>query len=302
MAIAELQLAPVITPRTLDELARILREGQREDSAASLLELKQVVNSVIENCFRPISQVRNKTKFWPSFHKYSRDFEPYRLYINLKLIELLGSENLFESYRTIFQEVSESLLKGAEAKAISAERLKRVLDNYIESFASLLDSLMNVGEFGEAARIEQINLADWLRSATQLDFSLTAVFLILEEEIPLPPKRVCDLLIVASERFLSEFKNYSVMLATILASSSVGKEKAQKPVRFRGRALELDWLKRHAASMLDFAGKWIVVQGDQLLASDSSYEKARAIAQEKGVQRPFIIYVPLTTEEAFMGI
>jgi hypothetical protein len=33
MAIEQLQFAPVITPRTLEELARILRERERQDMA-----------------------------------------------------------------------------------------------------------------------------------------------------------------------------------------------------------------------------------------------------------------------------
>jgi len=80
MALEQLQFAPVMTPRTLEELARILREGGRRDVAKIVSDLIPVVQGVVDNFFKPMSQARNEKAFWEDFDTFSREFEPYRLY------------------------------------------------------------------------------------------------------------------------------------------------------------------------------------------------------------------------------
>jgi len=68
------------------------------------------------------------------------------------------------------------------------------------------------------------------------------------------------------------------------------------------RECEMRWLRDHSAALRELAGKWIVLEKDRLVASDASYETARGIATDSGIARPFIIYIPETTDEAFMGL
>ena len=49
-------------------------------------------------------------------------------------------------------------------------------------------------------------------------------------------------------------------------------------------------------------GKWVVVEKDELIASDKEYSKARAEAVQRGIERPFIVFVPEVEEAEFMGI
>lgn len=68
------------------------------------------------------------------------------------------------------------------------------------------------------------------------------------------------------------------------------------------RQLELDWLTQHKDLSHHYGGQWIVLEKNELIASDKDYIKARNAATQQGIERPFIIFVPLEEDEAFMGV
>lgn len=68
------------------------------------------------------------------------------------------------------------------------------------------------------------------------------------------------------------------------------------------REVELNWLENDHLLLKSHAGHWIVVEGEAIIASGKSYSKTRRAAIAKGIDRPFIFYVPEHETEAFMGI
>lgn len=72
--------------------------------------------------------------------------------------------------------------------------------------------------------------------------------------------------------------------------------------RIGSRTRELEWLKNHRNALAELAGNWIVIEGACLIASRPSYEAARQAVRDAGIVRPFITFVPESTEEAFMGL
>jgi len=65
---------------------------------------------------------------------------------------------------------------------------------------------------------------------------------------------------------------------------------------------EIGWLTRHKDLSGRYDGQWIVLEKDELVANDTDYRKARAAAAQRGIKRPFIIFVPLKESGGFMGI
>ena len=296
----ELQFAPVMTPRTLEELARILREGDRRDVAEIVSDLMPVVQEVVENFFKPISQARNEKAFRDTFDRLSREFEPYRLYVNIRLLQTLDPAKLLESYTEVFLQLSEGLLHSADEKGIPAERLKKIVTDYVTTFSNLVRRAANLGGMEMSVGVQELNLADWVRYATRLDYGLTALFLILEGTIPTPSKPTPALLVDATEDSLDHFnKQWEALARVSFPQSEMHKPSAEAD---SARTQELQWVRDHSTVLRDLAGKWVVVEGDRLVASDPQYETAREMAVHKGIVRPFIIYVPESVEGAFMGL
>jgi hypothetical protein len=301
MAIEKLQFAPVITPRALEELAQILRERERMELAEIVSDLIPVVQKVVENFFEPISRVRNEHDFREAFETNSREFEPFRLYINMTLLQSLDAPNFLDFYSRVLLHLSDNLFRSADAKHISSQRIRSVVDSYYVTFAALLKSMMNVNRIHNPNKVEAINLAAWIRSSTHLDYGLTSLFLILEDAISTPPRPIPELLIVTAEDSLNRFADQCRLLTEATSSGRPSPSIAQPSLL---RAQELEWLREKEAtgSLRDLAGKWIVIEKDQLIADDPSYERARDKARSAGVARPFLIFVPQTTEPAFMGL
>jgi hypothetical protein len=298
MAIEQLQFAPVITPRTLEELVRILKKDRRPELARVVSDLMPVAQEVVENFFRPISQVRDEKDFWVAFETQAREFEPYRLYINIKLLQSLDGVAFLKFYSRILLQLNENLLQSAASKHIPIHRITRVVDEYFVTFGTLVKSMTNVERVQLPSKVEELNLADWVRSSTNLDFGLTSLFLMLEEAISTPPTPIPELLIVAAEHSLKQFADQCEVLTRAASFEPSHMDTNQGSLRSR----ELQWLKDQTAALGRFSGMWIVVEGSQLIANDSSYEGAREKANKAGIVRPFIVFVPESNEAAFMGL
>jgi hypothetical protein len=60
------------------------------------------------------------------------------------------------------------------------------------------------------------------------------------------------------------------------------------PVPSKDRTLEYQWLAEHSR---EFAGKWVALEGDQMIACGARGAKVLAEARAKGVDRPFLVQV-----------
>jgi hypothetical protein len=213
----------------------------------------------------------------------------------------LDVPRFFEFYTRALLELSENIFHSASQKRIPAERVKIVVDSYYVTFAALLHSMMNLQKTHNPNKLEAVNLAAWIRSSTHLDFGLTSLFLILEDAITAPPRPIPELLVVMAEDSLHNFADQCRMLTEAAFAERPSIHTVETPL-LRGQ--ELEWLKagERAGTLRNLAGKWIVVERDQLVAEDSSYEEARDKARQAGIARPFLIFVPETIEPAFMGL
>ena len=301
MAKERLQFAPVITPGTLEELARILRDKDRQELADLVADLIPVVRQVVENLFVPVSRADNEIDFRETFEANSREFEPYRLYINMTLLQALDGPNFFEFYSRALFQLSRNIFHSAGQKRIPAERVKTVVDTYYATFAGLLSAMMSMERVHNPNKLEAVNLAAWIRSSTHLDYGLTSLFLIMEGAIVAPPTPITELLVVMAEDSLNNFADQCKILIQA-ASSEPPWQKARRTSPFR--AQELEWLKEkeQSGALRGLSDKWVVIEGDQLVADDSTYEGARAKARDAGITRPFIIFIPPAAEPAFMGL
>ena len=298
MAIEQLQFAPVITPRTLEELARILRQRERQDMADIVSDLAPVVETVVDELFRPIGELRAEHEFQGAFDAKAREFEPYRLYINLMLLQTIDASNFLGVYSDAVLRLTMNLFRSAEEKHLPAERIQTSIERYFSTFSSLVRSLSATGAPQTPQRLEEVNLADWIRTLTNLDFGLTSLFLILENTINTPPKPISERLIVAIEESLGEFADQ----CRVVIRASEDRVTSAASQTIRSRTPELEWLKDHRTALADFAGNWIVIEGPRLIAKRPSYEAARQAALDAGIVRPFITFVPESTEAAFMGL
>jgi hypothetical protein len=70
----------------------------------------------------------------------------------------------------------------------------------------------------------------------------------------------------------------------------------EKPVVYSDRELRRqkssEWLCTHDEEMKHYRGKWILLEGHQLLAVDDDYEAVSRRADEVGIEVPFIYRVP----------
>ena len=298
MAIEQLQFVPVITPRTLEELARILRERERHDMADIVSHLAPVVEKVVDELFRPIGDLRSEHEFQPTFDAKAREFELYRLYINMMLLQTIDTSNFLRVYGDAIHHLTINLFRSAEEKHLSAERIQTSINDYFSTLSSVVRSLSVTGAPQTPQRLEEVNLANWIRTSTNLDYALTSLFLILEDAINNPPRSISERLMVAIEESLKDFADQCRIL--IRASEERVTSAARETIR--SRTPELEWLKDHRNALVGFAGNWIVVEGSRLIANRPSYEAARQAALDAGIVRPFITFVPESTDVAFMGL
>ena len=298
MAIEQLQFAPVITPRTLEELARILRERERQDMADIVSDLVPVVERVVDELFRPIGELRAEHEFQPAFDAKAREFAPYRLYINLMLLQMIDASNFLRVYSDAILRLTINLFRSADEKHLPAERIQASIEGYFSTFSSLVRALSASGVPQTPQRLEEVNLANWIRTSTNLDFALTSLFLILEDAINTPPRPISERLMVAMEESLQDFAEQ----CRILIRASEERVTSVASQTIRSRTPELEWLKNHRNALSEFAGNWIVIEGACLIANRPSYEAARQAALDAGIVRPFITFVPEPTEAAFMGL
>lgn len=67
------------------------------------------------------------------------------------------------------------------------------------------------------------------------------------------------------------------------------------------REVEMNWLEGRPESLQAYRGMWVVVEGENVVASAAEYEDARRDAVAAGLRRPFLFFVP-EDDRPFMGV
>lgn len=67
------------------------------------------------------------------------------------------------------------------------------------------------------------------------------------------------------------------------------------------RETEKAWIDSHIEELSTFAGEWLVVEGDQLVAHNADLVDAIKQARARGVQVPYVTRLPLEKEKPFIG-
>jgi hypothetical protein len=173
-----------------------------------------------------------------------------------------------------------------------------------------------------------MNFVSWIQAAARLDYGLTAVFLILERTLPEPTSKDKGALLSIVKKALleygqaaSKFVVHEYIQRTLrdletphikikVASKGIRgvslpklDSKPKKPTLGASpRQSEMDWLTRNKDVSGRYEGQWNVLEKDELVANDADYRKAREVASQRGIKRPFIIFVPRKESGGFMGI
>ena len=73
-------------------------------------------------------------------------------------------------------------------------------------------------------------------------------------------------------------------------------------VQFRNRDKEMKWMENNKELLAKLAGKWVVIESDQLVSSSEDFTLAFAKAKDSGIKVPFILYIPEVTKTSTIGI
>lgn len=57
------------------------------------------------------------------------------------------------------------------------------------------------------------------------------------------------------------------------------------------RVRELEWRRTHREALCNFAGQWVVLEGDVIVAHGTDPQQTVIAARAKGIQIPYIFYV-----------
>jgi hypothetical protein len=329
MATAVIGIAPVLTPQTLGVLADSLDRAQLPEKALSLRKLQPFVQGVVERHFVPLLTPAKKAKFASRFNKLAKDFEPFRLFINFSLVSTFANQDFFGFYQQTLLGLLDPLMKTAREMDMQPELISAVVRDYTKILGALAQPSETLPAQPSELTVEQFAaFFDWFRAATRLDYGLTAVFLVLERSIPKPALADKGPLLSACKNALLEFGRATSIVIfhdhvrraiqdletphisvtgtgrglRVVPSARLDQERKKTPIGSSPRQAEFSWLKRNKELSDRYGGQWIVLEKDELVASDVDYKKARDAATLKGIKRPFIIFVPPKQTGGFMGI
>lgn len=67
------------------------------------------------------------------------------------------------------------------------------------------------------------------------------------------------------------------------------------------REIEKAWVKSHIEELTAFAGEWLVIEGEELVAHNVDFVEAVIEARSRGVQVPYVTRLPLEKVSPFIG-
>jgi hypothetical protein len=71
-------------------------------------------------------------------------------------------------------------------------------------------------------------------------------------------------------------------------ADALGCQDAGTAVPTRNRTAEIKWMTRNRTA---FAGQWVAVEGDRLVAADADAQKVFAAARAEGIDSPFVVHI-----------
>lgn len=328
MATAPVSFSPALTPHTLGVLADEFERVHLTDKAESLRRLQPFVEDTVKKYFVPLLARDTAAPFKTRFNDLSRDFESVRIYLNIRLFNSLGAQDFLGLYGQVLRDALGSMMETAREMDMCPDLISAAVRDFVRIMQALSQITAAAGpQIGDLTLTQFTDLVEWFHAATRLDYGLTAVFLILEKSIANPMPTDKSALLVTFQRALLDYAHATSMvfevepiqhavqnLETPHIKITAHKQTAnglvlspeaaapKNPVGSFARQAEIKWLMRNEDLSERFGGQWIVVEKDELVANDIDYQKARHVATQRGITRPFIIFVPLKESGGFMGI
>ncbi|HXB73837.1 MAG TPA: DUF5678 domain-containing protein [Candidatus Acidoferrales bacterium] len=71
-----------------------------------------------------------------------------------------------------------------------------------------------------------------------------------------------------------------------------------KSVPRRDRTTEMKWVAENRGA---FAGRWVAVEGDRLVAADEDAQKVFDVAKAEGIESPFVVHILLEDPLPFVS-
>jgi hypothetical protein len=174
MSVITFQYSPVLTPKLIHSLDGKLREDQRE-------ELLKALNAAIRSCFKPFARKRGRPsdlEMEQTLHYYL----PHRVLLVEHLMRILSHESF-----VALLDATIDLLKGWddwETLGLSTRSIQVAVEQYAKSVRKLLGNMARLEGWGRGNSPALLRLVDgWIWSATDLDYTLTSLFLCKEGEL-----------------------------------------------------------------------------------------------------------------------
>lgn len=319
MAAAPVTITPLLTPKTVTALAGAVQETQLE-LATALRGLEPFLERIVKEFFVPLSVSNKKNGFKGRFNRLSRKYEPFRLFLTIRLIQFFQNPEVLTSYGRILREMLGPLLNAAGEMDMAPELVAALVNDYLRLLERVRTEALSAP--AKELTFEEFSMVvDCIHRTTRFDYALTAIFLVLEGSIAEPTASNKIALLAESKESLFGLANVIIKVLDIregsrildtfesnkLEISGMGRRlrvvpDARRQASGRRRLTEIEWMKKNTEVSEEYRGKWIVVENNELIASDKDYSRARAIAKERGIKRPFIVFIPSTPSSGFMGI
>ena len=88
-----------------------------------------------------------------------------------------------------------------------------------------------------------------------------------------------------------------------IRKKTVSARRNHQPTDSGYRSRELEWRRDHGEFLRSYAGQWVVLEDNAIVANGNDLVKAVAQAREKGIEVPYVFYVDVSNEEVVeMGI
>lgn len=84
--------------------------------------------------------------------------------------------------------------------------------------------------------------------------------------------------------------DYSTVYETVPAAPAPA-QPSSKPLALGHRSQELDWCRTHTEVLRQFAGQWVVLEGEKIVVHGSDPLQVVAEARAKGIRVPYIFFV-----------
>lgn len=325
MATAPVSIAPVLTPHTLGVLADTFESDHLPEQALFLRKWLPFVEGIVDKCFVPLLKQPYDEGFANHFSQLARDFEPFRLYMNIQLFNALANWDFLGFYEQVLLDILGPLMRTAREMDMGPELISASIRDYIKIVRALSQTATPAASQSGELTVDQFSgIVNWFHAATRFDYGLTAIFLVLEKRIPAPSSRDKRALLSACkdalaefgqatskivvhehmQRVLQELETPRIKIEAARNGADVTPEPKSSGSPFESwrRQTEMLWLKRHKDLARRYGGQWIVLEKDELIANDTDYRKAREVATQRGIKRPFIFFVPPKESGGFMGI